>query len=150
MIELDPEKYVMGQDRAALQWVAEQTREPNRFTPKATTLCIKAKNGARAVAVYDFWKPAHQTMAIAIAGEPGWVSRGAIKVILAAPFAMLPVNRLHCIIHKKNKASRRLVEGVGFVREGVLKEFWGPGRGDAVTYRLLRSEWEKGRFHYGK
>ena len=146
MIELDPAKYILGQDKAAMQWLAEQIREPSRFTKQATTLCIAGKS--RAVVVYDFWRPGHQTLGIAIAGEPGWATKDKIKTILAVPFTMLPVNRLHSIVHKKNKSARRLNEGAGFVLEGTHKDFWGPGRGDACTYRLLRQEWEKGRFHY--
>ena len=146
MIELDPRRYALTQDRGAMQWLAERVREPSRFTPQATCLEVMRDGERKAVAVYDFWKPNYQSMGIAIAGEPGWATKDAIRIILAAPFAMLPVNRLHCLIHKKNKKSRRLVEGVGFVREGVMKDFWGEGRGDAVAYRMLRKEWEEGRF----
>ena len=121
----------LTQEPWVLQWVAERIREPSRFTKQATAMAVVRGGDLKAAAVYDFYKPAYQS-------------------ILAAPFKMLNVNRLQCIVHKKNKRSRKLVEGVGFTLEGVMKDFWGPDNGDACTYRLLRNEWETGRFSNGK
>jgi hypothetical protein len=140
----------LTQEPWVLQWVAERIREPSRFTKQATAMAVVRGGDLKAAAVYDFYKPAYQSMAIAIAGTQGWATPSAVKIILAAPFKMLNVNRLQCIVHKKNKRSRKLVEGVGFTLEGVMKDFWGPDNGDACTYRLLRNEWETGRFSNGK
>ena len=72
------------------------------------------------------------------AGE-GWLSRRTLRVLLGYPFGQLGCHRITAIVAKKNRRSRRLVEGLGFKLEGVAREGMRPGV-DACIYSLLKRE----------
>lgn len=67
----------------------------------------------------------------------------AMRAILAYGFGTMNLNRVEALIDPVNLASIRLVEGLGFHRDGVLREntfFRGRFINDAV-YSLLVREW---------
>jgi ribosomal-protein-alanine N-acetyltransferase len=68
----------------------------------------------------------------------------ALPYIISYGFREVQLNRLEAFIHPDNRTSRRLVEGVGFVREGLLKEHHNDHGvlGDSMLYRLLRNEYK--------
>lgn len=77
----------------------------------------------------------------------GWVSRRVIRSLVGYPFRQLGCHRVTVIIAKKNKASRRLVEGIGFKLEGTARHGIRPGV-DACLYGYLKHEFEE-RWSYG-
>lgn len=70
------------------------------------------------------------------------------RTVLDTVFSTLPtLNRIRAMADSRNRASQRVMEKLGLVREGVLRhnrvvrgEFV-----DEVWYGLLRSEWERQR-----
>ena len=67
------------------------------------------------------------------------------------PFDQWGCNRITAVVDKHFTHSRRLVEGVGFKLEGVVRKVlpgdWKyPSGRDAVIYGLLRQDFEEGRF----
>jgi ribosomal-protein-alanine N-acetyltransferase len=71
----------------------------------------------------------------------------AMSAILGYGFETMKLNRVEALIDPINVASIRLVEGLGFRREGVLREnthFRGRFIDDAV-YALLAREWRAAR-----
>jgi ribosomal-protein-alanine N-acetyltransferase len=58
-------------------------------------------------------------------------------------FERMDLNRIEAFIHPENGPSRRLVEGVGFQREGLLKEhYFNDGKmGDSIVYGMLRDDY---------
>ena len=64
---------------------------------------------------------------------------------IAFAFASLGVERIEADIDPRNEASCRLVERVGFVREGLLRERWRVAGEvtDSAIYGLLRRDYEK-------
>jgi ribosomal-protein-alanine N-acetyltransferase len=70
-----------------------------------------------------------------------------MSAILGYGFETMKLNRVEALIDPINVASIRLVEGLGFRREGVLREnthFRGRFIDDAV-YALLAREWRAAR-----
>ncbi len=59
-------------------------------------------------------------------------------------FDSLNLRRLEADIDPRNHASAKLLERLGFVREGVLRERWlvGDEVSDSVIYGLLRSDFQ--------
>ncbi len=80
------------------------------------------------------------SVAICAAGERDWLSRGNLRVFLGLyPFQQLGCHRIQALIARSNRRARHVIERLGFINEGTLREGLGPKR-DAVVYRLLRHE----------
>lgn len=71
------------------------------------------------------------------------IGRSAVGALIEKVFDETLLRRLTATIAVDNQPSRRLVESLGFVREGVLREHFliGGEPMDEVVYGLLRSEW---------
>lgn len=67
----------------------------------------------------------------------------ALTAILAFGFHTMDLHRIHACPHAENEASVRLMEQLGFVREGVLREeLWEEGAfHDLALYALLQREY---------
>jgi ribosomal-protein-alanine N-acetyltransferase len=96
------------------------------------------------------WYPMHQRAEIGYAmnneeyKRKGYMKE-ALQVIIPYGFDYLNINRMEAFIHPDNTASRRLVEGYGFLQEGLLKEhYYSDGQmGDSMLFALLRTAYEQ-------
>ncbi len=73
--------------------------------------------------------------------------REALEVVLAHGFDTLDLHRLEAELDPRNGASERLLERLGFVREGLLRERWRvEGEvSDSLWMGLLRPDWHAAR-----
>lgn len=82
-----------------------------------------------------------------------WWGRGyareAVEALIAYAFGPLDLHRLEADADPRNDASIRLLERVGFVREGTLRERWivAGETQDTAFFGLLRRDWEHARGH---
>lgn len=80
-----------------------------------------------AVTLYDIDR-AQGRAAVGYALAPAWWGRGlareALACVLAHAFDDLALRRVEADIDPRNAASCRLVERLGFMREGLLRERW--------------------------
>jgi ribosomal-protein-alanine N-acetyltransferase len=69
--------------------------------------------------------------------------REALTVLIDYAFNSLGFNRLEADIDPRNTASEKLLEHLGFVKEGYLRQRWivDGEISDSVFYGLLRSDW---------
>ena len=112
----------------------------------STALGVMDKGKLIAGVVYHDWQPAFKTIQVSCAAEsPRWAVRGIMSEILDYPFRQLGVNRIVSITAGDDERTRRFLEGLGMTLEGLGVE--GFGDKDAAFYRLLKREWEVGRFH---
>lgn len=72
------------------------------------------------------------------ADRPKWASREVINYILTYPFKELGARRLTAQCLAKNRRAKRLIEGVGFQKEGRLRSFFNGE--DVLIYSMLRGE----------
>ncbi|WP_176050121.1 GNAT family N-acetyltransferase [Burkholderia sp. BCC1644] len=72
----------------------------------------------------------------------GGYMREAASAVIEHAFDTLCLNRLEADIDPRNVASARLLERLGFVREGLLRERWivGDEVSDSALYGLLASD----------
>ncbi|WP_052107941.1 GNAT family N-acetyltransferase [Aerolutibacter daejeonensis] len=70
-------------------------------------------------------------------------ARGALGKVLEHAFGPLGLRRVEADIDPRNAASCRLVERLGFAREGLLRERWcvGGDLQDSAMYGLLARDW---------
>ena len=97
--------------------------------------------------IYD-WKKTSQSAEIGYDLDPAYWRQGimteALKALLIVGFEKMGLNRIQAIIDSKNKRSIKLVRGLGFKKEGVLRQrsyFNGQFRDD-VIFSLLKEEWK--------
>ncbi|MDN7876089.1 GNAT family N-acetyltransferase [Burkholderia aenigmatica] len=72
----------------------------------------------------------------------GGYMREAASAVIDHAFGTLRLNRLEADIDPRNAASSRLLERLGFAREGLLRERWivGDEVSDSALYGLLASD----------
>ncbi len=80
-------------------------------------------------------------------GRPYWGSgymHEALQMLLRYAFETLNLNRLEADIDPRNLASASVLERLGFVKEGLLRERWIVNEevSDTALYGLLRREWQ--------
>ena len=70
----------------------------------------------------------------------------AMGALLRYGFETLDLNRIEADIDPRNEPSARLLERLGFRREGLLRERWivGGEVSDSTLYGLLRRDWRAG------
>ncbi|MCW4454669.1 GNAT family N-acetyltransferase [Flavobacterium sp. MXW15] len=90
--------------------------------------------------------PAQGRAEIGYSLHPDWQGRGlaseALRMILAYLFEELQLRRVEADVDPRNEASWRLLEKLGFVREGMLRERWHVNGElcDTALYGLLRRD----------
>jgi RimJ/RimL family protein N-acetyltransferase len=82
-----------------------------------------------------------------VLGRPYWGSgymQEALQALLRYAFETLNLNRLEADIDPRNLASASVLERLGFVKEGHLRERWIVNEevSDTAFYGLLRREWQ--------
>jgi ribosomal-protein-alanine N-acetyltransferase len=68
----------------------------------------------------------------------------ALRAVVQYGFEEMNLNRVQATTHTENRRSRRVLEKLGFQREGILREFYCRDGiyNDQVQFSLLRSEWK--------
>lgn len=97
---------------------------------------------------YDWNKTAHRAE-IGYDLEPAYWGQGimteALQAALQYGFERMRLNRIQVLIDSKNTRSVKLVDKLGFKREGVLRQyshFNGQFR-DEICFSLLKEEWTR-------
>lgn len=116
-------------------WVFEQNGDTFSLTSGFATMGFIRDNQLIAGAVYHGFRQCDIIISFSSV-DPKWCNKQNLYAIFAYPFEQLGCARLTAIVAKKNKRSRKLVEGLGFVREGCLKKGYN-GRQDAIVYGML-------------
>jgi RimJ/RimL family protein N-acetyltransferase len=70
----------------------------------------------------------------------------ALAALLNYAFGELGLNRIEADTDPRNLAATRVLEKLGFMREGLLRERWitAGQKSDSALYGLLRSDWDSG------
>jgi len=128
-------------------WAAKRLRGVEGFdNPAAIGIC--RNNKLTAVAVYTgliTWEGGGNCEISFAADNPRWATRQALSVVLGTPFRVFGCSRITALIRKSHKRSRKLVEGIGFKREGAIRK-GAPDGSTLIVYGLLREDFEEGKY----
>ena len=123
------------------------TAEANRLDGRSVPMAISEPSTGRAIGSITLHanEPAHWYIGYWMA--PDWRNRGitsaAVKAFSRWAFSAYPsLVRLSLYTVPDNRASQRVAEGAGFIKEGVLRQwdFSGDTPADVVMYSLLRQD----------
>jgi len=97
---------------------------------------------------FNFWNKQYSSSPLGYDLLPSYWNKGiiteAVKEILRFGFEEMKLNRIQAITFPENVASSRVLEKLGFQKEGTLRE-WGYFKErfqDVYCYSLLRREWK--------
>jgi len=132
------------ENRIVLGWI--ERRVPDA-APLADAQAVAVIRGGRiaAAAAFNNYRAGASIELTFAADTPGWASRDAVSAILAYPFKQLKVRRLGAITRTDNQRARRLLEGLGFMREGTLHAAFAEGNG--AMYGMTRRWFERSKWH---
>jgi RimJ/RimL family protein N-acetyltransferase len=109
------------------------------FEPKSC-VCISSlgENGTiLGVVVFDRFTETGVELSVASV-SPKFLSRRFLDVVFHYAFVTAQKNRVTSVIECDNTAAIKLNKGLGFIEEGVLKEWY--GKKDGIILRMLKSE----------
>lgn len=131
----EAEQYIRGIDEGfvdlrLLQWAIARPGE-DRLIGTVTLHSLSPSN--RRSEIGYMLSPKHQ-------GQ-GYATE-AVRAVLVFAFERMDLHRIEADLHPDNAPSVRLVERLGFVREGYLRDRWFVGGvfSDSLVYGLLRSD----------
>ena len=128
---------------------ASWRRQPNPGTRWAIEL--RSEPGLIGTAGVFAWHRAWHKCLTGFEIAPAHAGQGLMREALSAifdwSFQTMALHRIEAQIHPDNRASRALVERLGFREEGLLREsgFWAGAYHDLVHYGLLQREWTQAR-----
>lgn len=82
--------------------------------------------------------------------SPRVLTPATLDELFSVPFVAMGLKRLTVLVDPKDRASRKLAEGLGWKLEGKMRKGL-DGERDALVYGMLADEcrWIKGRTRYG-
>ncbi len=128
----------------AERWLRERIPHLTGGLGAAQFAVVMAGCNVRAVTAFHQYDPAAQTMQVSMAADtPRWARRGVIAALLRYAFDRAGVFKLWTMQpdHEAGRRAARFNEGIGFRREAVLLDQYGPGIG-AILTAMTRPEWE--------
>ena len=140
---------VYGHDAAVARWVAERIPHVagGDFGPCAALGVVNGAGGLVAGAVFHDWQAAAGTLQVSMAAATRvWARPAVLETLFFYAFATVGANKLWTATPHTSAAVVRFNEHIGMTREAVLRHHFGPKR-HAVVCSMLRSEWERSRWH---
>jgi ribosomal-protein-alanine N-acetyltransferase len=111
-------------------------------------IVMKGTNELIGTCGYTHWSKNVRRGEIGYDLNPAYWGQGimteALRAVLRYGFEKMDLNRIQAVIDSENVRSQKLVQRLGFKKEGVLRQnsvFKGQFRDDAC-YSLLREEWK--------
>lgn len=126
---------------------SELEKEYDKLTPEKKWFLIEKKDGSKVGTIGHF--PAGRIPEIGYALIPSERGKGycteAVKIMMDYLFLSRDIVRIQAHTDVRNEASQKVLEKVGFKKEGTVRKFSfirGEWR-DLVLYSILRGEWKE-------
>lgn len=118
-----------------------------KFRDDARAIGVRSEHGYCGVVVFDNFSTTGCWISVASDGGRRWLSRELLIRVFAYPFTQIGYRRVSALISCRNADSLALCEGIGFQREGVVRQAGADGE-DSILLGMLREEcrWLPERF----
>ena len=108
------------------------------------TIGFKSGNKLLGGLIYHNIRPKRDLWMTIYTTDKKWCNRRALKIIFGLAFNLWQVERISISVSINNKSCIKLVEKLGFKKEGLLRKYMDDGS-DCLFYGMLKSEneWSK-------
>lgn len=131
---------IVGYDKLVGEFVAGILPDVNSVEDLGDYTSVGYMEGGQFIAGVIFRKYVGFDIEVTVAStNPRWCTRGRLTELFIYAFIQLGCSRVTSISNRKNKRSRRLLKGLGFKEEGIMRKGM-YGREDAVLYGMLKEE----------
>ncbi|HCU58442.1 MAG TPA: hypothetical protein DIC64_00485 [Alphaproteobacteria bacterium] len=120
-------------------WVGLGLNEPKDWVGQNITLGVKMGKQLIAGIVFHDIRPRTDVWLTIFSTDKKWCNKRVLRAIFDIAFNFLECRRASVRVDAFNKKSRKLVEGLGFIKEGVLRRFEDNGN-DGIIYSMLKNE----------
>jgi len=133
--------------RAQAQAIIEFYTAPGEKPYNRWVILQKSDERAIGTCGYHKWQKAHRRAEIGFDLEESSWNQGlmteALRAVLQLGFESMHLNRVEALVYPENRASLRLLEKLGFQKEGLLRQYFRQGDVsiDHWLLSLLRAEW---------
>ena len=138
-------RLLLDQPERVGRFVAERSpieREPD-FGQFSAIGILRSDGELVAGVVFSDWHPDSRRIELSGAvDDPRVIGTQMIVAIGNYVFGQLNVHRCWAKTSTDNRRALKLLDGLGFIREGTLAGFYGPHR-HALIMRVLEPEWRK-------
>ena len=132
--------FIYGHDDEVANWIVSHLKGDEVAEDYKPFVCLGIEHKGELIGgiIYNNYRKNDIQLTMATT-TPKWATKKNIREILAYPFVQLKCNRVTAAIAKPNKKARKLVEGVGFKLEGVIRMGMSDEK-DACVYGMLARE----------
>jgi RimJ/RimL family protein N-acetyltransferase len=140
---------LLGCDEWVTDFVAERIGiEAVDFGP-CTAIGVVRGGAVVAGVVYHEWREQQQVVEMSVAADtPRWASPDTIASLLSYPFLQLGCRRIGSRVRSDNERSLRFTQGLGFLVEGILADWYAPGI-DCIMMVMQKAVWRDSPYGQG-
>jgi len=131
-------EYLYGLDHMLVPWTQSRI-EGMVFDKDAKAIGAARGNAIVACVVFDEFTLTSCQIAIASDSGKRWLTREYVVRTFTYPFLQCDLQRIGCLVSINNKPSIRLIRGMGFKQEGVIRKAGIHGE-DMIAFGMLREE----------
>lgn len=126
-------------DGSVIAWVCKGLGDNVASYGDNVTLGIYLKNRLIAGVIFNDIRPNRDVWMSIYTKDKKWCNRRVLRLIFDFVFSKINAERASAFVSKDNEPSKRMLEKLGFVREGLLRHYRDNGK-DCYVYGMLKSE----------
>lgn len=126
-------------DGSVAKWVCDGLNEDTDWVGHNITMGIELDGELIAGIIFNDLRPNVDVWLTIYSTGKRWCNRRVLGAVFGLAFDKMGCRRVSLFVSKDNEASIKLVEGLGFVREGLLRQYRENGS-DCYVYGMLKNE----------
>ena len=132
-------------DNKLVDWICSGLNTDNKWLEgEYHTIGFKLGNKLLGGLIYHNIRPQRDLWITLYTIDKRWCNRRVLKIVFSLAFNLWQVERISISVSANNSSCIKLVEKLGFKREGVSRKYMDDGS-DCIFYGMLKSEneWSK-------
>ena len=126
-------------DGSIAKWVCDGLEYDTDWIGANVTMGIVLDGKLIAGIIFNNIRPNIDVWLTIYATDKRWCNRRVLRCVFNLAFNQMGCRRVSLCVSKDNEVSKRLVEGLGFVYEGLLRQYRDNGD-DCYLYGMLKNE----------
>ena len=126
-------------DGSVIAWVCKGLGDNPLDYGENVTLGIYLNNRLIAGIIFNDIRPNRDVWMSIYTEDKKWCNRRVLRLIFDFVFSKINAERASAFVSKDNEPSKKMLEKLGFVREGLLRHYRDNGK-DCYVFGMLKSE----------